>query len=108
MYLSEVWKSVCSMWKPVLSAANHVRIFFMPPNGRTATRPSGSRLQGQPQCSSRSSSSRRFPDERLDGVLIAEPVAAGDGVVAVLVEAVVGAMTPAAPPSAETVWLRIG
>ena len=53
----EVWKSVCSMWKPVLSAANHVRIFFMPPNGRTATRPSFSRLQGQPQCSRRISSS---------------------------------------------------
>ena len=46
-----------SMWKPVLSAANHVRIFFIPPNGRTAMRPSGSRLHGQPQCSRRSSSS---------------------------------------------------
>ena len=44
------------MWKPVLSAANHVRWAFMPPNGRTATLPSGSRLQGQPQCYSRSSS----------------------------------------------------
>ena len=29
-----------------------VRIFFIPPNGRTATEPSSSRLQGQPQCSS--------------------------------------------------------
>ena len=47
-------------------------------------------------------------DERLDGVLVAEPVAAGDRVVDVLVEGVVSAMTPAAPPSAETVWLRIG
>ena len=91
VYFSEVWNSVWSMWKPVLSAANHVRIFFMPPNGRTAMRPSGSRLHGQPQCSSRSSSSRRFLDERLDGVLVAQPVAAGDGVVGVLVEAVVGA-----------------
>ena len=50
----------------------------------------------------------RFLDERLDRVLIGQPVAAGDGVVGVLVEAVVAAMTPAAPPSAETVWLRIG
>ena len=70
-YFSEVWKSVCSMWKPVLSAANHVRWFFMPPKGRTATRPSGSRLQGQPQCSSCSSSrgasltnARRRPGRR--------------------------------------------
>src|SRR6266566_3297873 len=55
-YLSDVWKRVCSMWKPVLSAANQVRSCVMPPNGRTATCPSGSRLQGQPQCSSLSSS----------------------------------------------------
>src|SRR3989304_2265810 len=48
---SEVWKSVCSRWKPVLSAANQVRSFCIPPKGRTATLPSGSRLQGQPQCS---------------------------------------------------------
>ena len=34
---------------------------------------------------------RRFLDESLDGVLIAQPVAAGDGVVGVLVEAVVRA-----------------
>ena len=39
------------MWKPVLSAANHVRSIFIPPKGRTATCPFGSRLQGQPQCS---------------------------------------------------------
>ena len=44
------------MWKPVLSAANQVRIFFMPPKARTATWPSGCRLHGQPQCSSCSSS----------------------------------------------------
>ena len=40
------------MWKPVLSVANHVRWMRMPPNGRTATLPSGSRLHGHPQCSS--------------------------------------------------------
>ena len=55
-YFSDVWNSACSMWKPVLSAAYQVRIFFMPPKARTATCPSGCRLQGQPQCSSRSSS----------------------------------------------------
>ena len=51
-YLSEVWNRVCRRWKPVLSAANTVRGTLMPPNGRTASRPSGSRLHGQPQCSS--------------------------------------------------------
>jgi len=40
-YFSDVWKSECSMWKPVLSAANQVRMFFMPPNARTAIRPFG-------------------------------------------------------------------
>ena len=55
-YFSDVWNSACSMWNPVLSAANQVRIFFMPPNARTATCPSGCRLHGQPQCSSCSSS----------------------------------------------------
>ena len=47
-------------------------------------------------------------DERLHGVLVAQPVAARDGVVAVLVERVVLGDDPAAPPSADTVWLRIG
>ena len=56
-YFSVVWNNEWSMWKPVLSAANHVRWTFMPPKGRTAMWPSGSRLQGQPQCSSRSISS---------------------------------------------------
>ena len=51
-YFRVVWKSECSMWKPVLSAANQVRSIFIPPKGRTATLPSGMRLQGQPQCSS--------------------------------------------------------
>ena len=87
-YFREVWNSACSMWKPVLSAANQVRIFFMPPKARTATRPSGCRLHGHPQCSSCSSSRGASCDERLDGVLVAQPVAAGDGVVDVLVEGV--------------------
>ena len=55
-YESAVWNSVCSRWNPVRSAANQVRFFFIPPNARTAIRPSGCRLHGQPQCSSRSSS----------------------------------------------------
>ena len=55
-YLSEVWNRACSMWKPVLSAANQVRLFFMPPKARTAMRPSSWRLHGHPQCSSCSSS----------------------------------------------------
>jgi hypothetical protein len=107
-YFSEVWKSVCSRWKPVLSAANQVRFFFMPPKARTATCPSGVRLHGQPQCSRRSSSARasgmnistaswsqsQSPPEIVSyacsSKLSSAPIAA------------------AAPPSAETVWLRIG
>ena len=38
-YFNDVWNSVCSMRKPVLSAAYHVRMIFMPPNGRTAMAP---------------------------------------------------------------------
>ena len=78
------------MWKPVLSAANHVRIFFMPPNARTATRPSGSRLHGQPQCSSCRSSSGASLTNASTASWSHEPVAARDRVVGVLVEAVVG------------------
>ena len=46
--------------------------------------------------------------EGLHRVLVAEPVAAGDGVVGVRVQAVAALITAAAPPSAETVWLRMG
>ncbi len=87
---SEVWNSVCRMWKPDLSAANQVRLIFMPPKGRTATEPSGSRLQGQPQCSSWMQFLGCFLDEVLDGVLVAQPVAAADRVVEVQIKAVVG------------------
>jgi hypothetical protein len=51
---------------------------------------------------------RRFFYENFDGILVAEPVAAGDGVVGVIIQRIPGLITPAAPPSAETVWLRIG
>ena len=34
-YFIDVWNSVCSMWKPDLSAANQVRSIFMPPKART-------------------------------------------------------------------------
>ena len=42
----------------IRSCRRHTRCasFFMPPNARTATEPSSSRLQGQPQCSSCTSS----------------------------------------------------
>ena len=78
------------MWKPDLSAANQVRCFFMPPNGRTATEPFGSRLQGQPQCSSWMSSLGASSTRYCDGILVAQPVAAAHGVVEVMLEAVVG------------------
>ena len=40
------------MWKPVLSVANQVRFFFMPPKARDRDRAVRLRLHGQPQCSS--------------------------------------------------------
>jgi hypothetical protein len=51
---------------------------------------------------------RGFFDEGLHGRLVAQPVSARDGVVGVLVGLSADLMTPAAPPSADTVWLRIG
>ena len=90
VYLSEVWNSVWSMWKPVLSAANHVRIFFMPPNGPHGDVPVGLAAPGTAPVLQAQQLLGRFLDEGLDRVLIAQPVAAGDGVVGVLVEAVVG------------------
>ena len=105
---SEVWNSVCSMWKPVLSAANHVRCTFMPPKKRTLTLPSAWRLQGQPQCSSctisavhcstksctASWSHSHSPPETVSSKWFASESSPRT--------------TPAEPPSAATVWLRIG
>ena len=50
----------------------------------------------------------RVRDKILDDVLLAQPVAAADGIVEVIIEIVMGQVTAAAPPSAATVWLRIG
>ena len=55
-YFIDVWNSVCSMWKPILSVAYHVRLVVMPPKARVATVPSSFRLNGQPQRSSCESS----------------------------------------------------
>ena len=91
-----------------MSAANQVRIFFMPPNARTAIWPSGCAAPRTAPVLQLQQLPRRLGDERLDGVLVAQPVAAGNRVVGVLVQAVVARDDAAAPPSAETVWLRIG
>ena len=76
------------MWKPLRSAANHVRSTFMPPKARTLMLPSGLRLHGQPQCSSLHHLAC-IGDEVVDHVLLAQPVAAGDRVVEMVVERVV-------------------
>src|SRR5215213_3413403 len=107
-YFSDVWNSACSMWNPVLSAANQVRIFFMPPNARTATWPSGCRLHGQPQCSS-CSSSRGASSTNASTASWSASQSLPEMVSWMCSSSVSpSAMTPAAPPSAETVWLRIG
>src|SRR3954447_18028778 len=107
-YFSDVWNSACSMWNPVLSAANQVRIFFMPPNARTAMWPSGCRLQGQPQCSSwRSSRGASSTNASTASWSASQSL---PEMVSWMCSSRVSpsAMTPAAPPSADTVWLRIG
>ena len=104
----EVWNSVCSMWKPVLSAANQVRSIFMPPKARTLAWPSAVRLQGQPQCSictisscacatkysTTSCSHSQSPPATVSWKCASRLSCA--------------CVTAAAPPSAATVWLRIG
>jgi hypothetical protein len=50
----------------------------------------------------------RMRDEVLDDVLLAQPVAAGHRVVEVRSRLSCACVTAAAPPSAATVWLRIG
>lgn len=51
---------------------------------------------------------RALMHEVIDHVLFAQPVAAGDGVVEVVVEGIVILSDGGGAPSAATVWLRIG
>ena len=96
------------MWKPLLSAANQVRCTFMPPKKRTLMSPSSLRLHGQPQCSSCTISSvqcstkyctaswshSQSPPETVSSKWLSSESSPR--------------ITPAEPPSAATVWLRIG
>ena len=66
------------MWKPVLSAANQVRSIRIPPNGRTATRPSGSRLPGAAPVLQLDELGGGFVDKELDGILVGHPVGTGN------------------------------
>ncbi len=107
-YLIEVWNSVCSMWKPVLSAANHVRSIFMPPKARTLAWPSALRLHGQPQCSICTISSWAWPTKNSTTSCShsQSPPATVSWKWASRLSC--DCVTAAAPPSAATVWLRIG
>jgi hypothetical protein len=96
------------MWKPTLSAAYQVRFVLMPPKARVATLPSSLRLQGQPQCSSRVSSfgasstkysMTSWSPRKSDPLTVSYPC---------ISRLSSSRATAAAPPSAETVWLRIG
>src|SRR2546428_3612814 len=80
----------------------------MPPKGRTLTRPSGSRLHGQPQCSSWITS----PGASLTNTSTTS-WSARKSLPKIVSFACVSRlsfsrMTAAIPPSAETVWLRMG
>src|SRR5713101_7488623 len=80
----------------------------MPPKGRTLTRPSGSRLHGQPQCSSWMTS----PGASLTNVSTTSWSARKSLPKIVSFACVsrlsLSRMTAAVPPSADTVWLRMG
>ena len=98
------------MWKPTLSVAYHVRGVCMPPKGRVATLPSALRLHGQPQCSSRVSSfgasSTKYwitswSPRKSEPFTVSKACFSSESSTA-------PGGTAAAPPSAETVWLRIG
>ncbi len=96
------------MWKPVLSAAYQVRSIFMPPNGRTAGSPSASRLHGQPQCSSSRSTPGASPTNRSTASWSqsqSPPLTVSRKWFSRLS---FSPTTPAAPPSAATVWERMG
>ncbi|SUX55630.1 Uncharacterised protein [Chromobacterium vaccinii] len=104
----EVWNKVCSMWKPVLSAANQVRSIFMPPKARTLTLPSSLRLHGQPQCSSCTISSGHWRTKYSTTSCShsQSPPATVSWKWASKLSW--SCLTAAEPPSAATVWLRIG
>ncbi len=89
-YFMLVWNNVCSMWKPVLSAANHVRALLHPAESAHRNMPIGLAVPRTTPVLQLQQLLRRFPDKRLHCVLIAQPVAARDGVVGVLVQTVVG------------------
>ena len=107
-YRVEVWNSVCSMWKPVRSAANQVRSVCMPPKARTFDAAVRRTAPGAAPLLHLHELLVRVGNEVLDHVLLAQPVAALHGVVEVLLEGVMRLGTAAAPPSAATVWLRMG
>ena len=70
--------------------------------------PSARRLHGQPQCSSANHLLGAMGHEVVDHILVAQPVAAGYGVVEMMLKLSSALPTPADPPSAATVWLRMG
>ena len=61
------------MWKPDLSAANHVRLIFMPPKGRTATGTVVFAVPGTAPVFELDKLPRRLFHEVFDRVLVAQP-----------------------------------
>lgn len=95
------------MWKPVLSAAN--RAFDLhaaeAPHVDRTVRFAAPRAAPLLELGHLA---RALMHEVIDHVLFAQPVAAGDGVVEVVVEGIVILSDGGGAPSAATVWLRIG
>src|SRR5712692_5286113 len=80
----------------------------MPPKGRTLTRPSGSRLHGQPQCSSWITSPGASFTKASTTSWSARKSLPKIVSFACVSRLSFSRMTAAVPPSADTVWLRIG
>src|ERR1700730_419648 len=105
--LVEVWNKVWRIWKPERSAANQVRSIFMPPNARTLMWPSALRLQGQPQCSS-CTISRVQCSTKYSTTSCSHNQSPPETVSLKWLSRLSWAWTtPAEPPSAATVWLRL-
>src|SRR5712691_2764906 len=80
----------------------------MPPKGRTLTRPSGSRLHGQPQCSSWITSPGASFTKASTTSWSARKSLPKIVSFACVSRLSLSRMTAAVPPSADTVWLRMG
>lgn len=95
------------MWKPVLSAANRAFDFHATeaPDVDAAV---GAAAPWASPLLQLGHFRRAVMNKIVDDILLAQPVASRDGVVKMVLKAIVITGNGCGPPSAATVWLRIG